>query len=170
MCAAGVEWVDVEVLLRSSQKNGADLENDLERYHRTLPGWIVIRQSPPFVRTPSGWKPKPPGGPPDFYAWNREVGPVLFDAKSRVEDEWEVSLLEPHQHALLKKMHACGGTAGIYLRLTTGDVWVRFPVLTAAWSAWFQDRKRRTLTARDGIAVDGCDWVSVVRLLGREAA
>jgi hypothetical protein len=156
-----------------AKANGDALEHDLERFHLTLSDWVVRRQHPEFVRTPKGWTPRQNhGGPPDFGAWHPAFGWVEFDAKSRDADRWEVSLLEPHQHARLKQTHTRGGIAGIYLRLRTGDFWVRFETLTVPWSAWWdrQCNGTPTLSAADGIPVVGMDWTAIVATLATRRA
>ncbi len=160
---------------RTSQEHGAELEMEVEAFHRTLKGWYCQKNHPGFKKVGARWIPDPKQrGAPDFLC-SRAGKVVLFDAKNCASERWPVCLdigdgewqgLQPHQHTAMRRMVEAGGRAGVLLGLPTGRYWVDFAVVGPVWSAWWNEAKEvrevRYLSARDGIRLDGCDWVRAV--------
>lgn len=141
----------------SRTRNGAALEADLAVFHATLVEWVVHQQHP---RTNGSGRIIGKGAP-DFLACCPGHA-VLFDAKSTIRATWDVALLEAHQAAHLDRWDRAGLTAGIYLRLPSGDRWVPWDVVGPMWREWWQTKARRYVTAEHGVAVVGCDWTAAI--------
>ncbi len=154
--------------MSNSAKNGAAFE-DAILTQAANNGIYLHRNSPPFVLTAKGWKPVPPGGPPDFTAC---VGgrSVLFDAKSIEGGTWPVSLIAGHQAVALDRHLAAGGVSAIFLRLRSQsdpvDRWLPWAVVGPVFWRWWDDPKSSagTFGVGDGVLVVGCDWTQAIGL------
>jgi Holliday junction resolvase len=137
---------------RQQQQAGAALERDLDAFHRDLRGWYVQRNHAQDRRAK---------GPPDYLAVQSGVA-VLFDAKSSATKRWSVHLCKPHQAAALDRFDTAGGHAALYLRLSTGDVWVPWSRARDEWRRWYSRGVAAYLDDRHGVAVANCDWTAAL--------
>lgn len=145
--------------MTSRVHNGDSLEGDLDVFHARLAakGWYVHPKAP---------RGKTIGKKPPDYLLGSPTGRFFqFEAKSVKGSAWGINLLDAHQYAAL---HAFTGTAGIYLRLDTGDVWLPWSVVQPVWRAWYGSpkgangkRKGVYLDASHGRRVSGMDWTGV---------
>lgn len=138
---------------------GSELENDLAKFHRTLPGWYVTRN---LADRAKGKK-----GEPDYTAIPPYLSPhkvVMFDAKSTRVGQWPISLLAQHQAVAFARMCALGHQAGVYLRLgsgpNAGDWWLPWADLDAGWNAWWT--KRETFYPVPTRRIVAMDWTRAV--------
>lgn len=146
----------------SRNEHGSALEKDLDRYHQTLPDWLVYRQYPEVRKVLKAWIPTGVGAP-DYLAIHPSSGrAVLFDAKSVETEEWYVSGLADHQFAMLERHHRRGGISGVYLRARGRDAWVPWSVVGTLRAEYQRNRTATFLTVDDGFHVAGCDWPSVI--------
>jgi len=157
-----------EPILRAPGPRGLPLEHDLEVFHRTLPGWYVMRN---LADREKGKK-----GEPDYTAipdcrWiddpefcMRRVGVVMFDAKSTRAARWPISLLAQHQAVAFARITALGHQAGVYLRLgsgpNAGDWWLPWADLADGWNVWWT--KQETFYPVPTRRIVGMDWTRAV--------
>lgn len=89
---------------------------------------------------------------------------VMFDAKSTRAGQWPISLLAQHQAVAFTRITALGHTAGVYLRLgsgeNAGDWWLPWYDLADGWNAWWT--KRETFYPVPTRRIVGMDWTRAV--------
>lgn len=145
-----------------SAARGAGLEADLDAFHRTLPGWYVMRN---LADRSKGKRGEPDyTAIPGFRTPGFANGVVMFDAKSTRAARWPISLLAQHQAVAFARLSALGHQAGVYLRLgsgeNAGDWWLPWSDLDAGWNTWWT--KRETFYPTPTRRIVGMDWTRAV--------